>query len=174
MKFFGSKIREERKALGLSIDQFANLVGTNKSMIQRVETGAKSPTIDLLMEIANVSRKPITEFLGDEPAQFVKYDLETQKKIRAKDHEVIIIGPYGLISSNIIINFFRAKTGAVVKPQLHKGRCWVFITKGACIFEHGGTAHELKAGDTICYDASKSQTLTILSNLESVRITVRE
>jgi transcriptional regulator with XRE-family HTH domain len=174
MKFLGSKIREERKALGLTIDQFAELLGANRSMIQRVETGAKSPTIDLLIEIADVCRKPIIEFLGEEPAQFLKYSIETQRKIRGKDHEVIIIGPYGLISSNMVINLFRAETGTVVAPQTHKGHCWVYITRGACVFEHDGTSHELKAGDSIYYDASKNQTLTVESSLESVRITIRE
>lgn len=160
--------------MGLTIDQFAELVGSNRSMIQRVETGAKSPTIDLLTEIANVCRKPMIEFLGEEPAQFLKYSLETQKKILGMDHEVIIIGPYGLLSSNMVVNLFRGETGGVVKPQTHKGYCWVYITKGVCVFEHDGTPHELKAGDSIYYDASKSQTLKIISALESIRITIRE
>ena len=174
MRFLGTKIREERKALGLTIGQFANLVGVNRTMIQRVETGAKSPTIDLLTEIANVCRKPIIEFLGEEPENFLKYSPDSQKKLQGKDHEVIIIGPYGLISSNMVINLFRGRAGAVIEPQLHKGHCWVYITRGSCIFEHDGTPHELEAGDSFYYDASKPQTLTLFSDLESVRITIRE
>jgi transcriptional regulator with XRE-family HTH domain len=174
MKFLGSTIRKERKALGLTIDQFAKLVGVNRSMIQRVETDAKSPTIELLIEIANVCRKPIVEFLGEQKAQFLKYSIEKQRRIRGKDHEVTIIGPYGLISSNMVINLFRAEAGAVVLPQTHKGHCWVYITRGACVFKHDDTSYNLKAGDSIYYDASKQQALTVISSLESVRITIRE
>lgn len=174
MKFIGSKIREERKALGLSIDQFAELVRSNRSMIQRVETGAKSPTIDLLMEIANVCRKPITDFIGEEPAHFVKFSTQTQKTIHGKDHEVIIIGPYGLLSSNMVVNLFRGKTGAYFEFHPDKAHCWVFIIKGACVFTHDGTPHELEAGDSIFYDASKPQSLKIVTALESIRVTIRE
>ena len=42
MKDLGNRIRLERKALGLTLQNFAELVGTSSSMLQRVETGAKS------------------------------------------------------------------------------------------------------------------------------------
>ncbi len=54
MKDLGNRIRFERKALGLTLQNFAELVGTSSSMLQRVETGAKSPSVELLVEIANI------------------------------------------------------------------------------------------------------------------------
>ena len=61
MKDLGNRIRFERKALGLTLQNFADLIGNCSSMLQRVETGAKSPSIELLVEIVNICRKPIDD-----------------------------------------------------------------------------------------------------------------
>ena len=169
----GSRIRKERKGLGLTLEKFAALVGTSKAMLQRVETGAKSPSIALLAEIATVCRRRIDDFIHDEPAGFYKLDEAKQKSIHLGDYEVRIIAPFGLISKDIVANQFKAKAGALVKPQRENGHAWVYITKGRCVFEHDGVSHRLKKGDIIYYDARKPTTLRVLTALESIRITVR-
>jgi len=58
---------------------------------------------------------------------------------------------------------------ALVKPQIQKGYCWVYILKGSCIFERDGVAHRLKKGDSFYYDAERPHHLKLLSNLESMR-----
>lgn len=169
----GARIRKERKALGLTLEKFASLVGTSKAMLQRVETGAKSPSVALLSEIATVCRRRIDDFIHEEPAGFYKLDETKQKTIRLGDCEVRIIAPFGLISRDIVANHFKAKAGALVKPQRETGHAWVYITKGRCEFEYDGVPHRLKKGDIIYYDAGKPTTLKVLTPLESIRITVR-
>ncbi len=168
----GTRIRDERKALGLSLKQFADLVGTSISSLQRVETGVKSPSVHLLIEIANLCRKPLSHFLEQELQGFKKFDKVTQKTIRTPDYEVTIICPYGLIARDVLVSRFKGNKGAVIEPQRQKGYCWVYIMKGSCTFEHDGVAHPLKAGDTFYYDADRPQRLRILSPLESIRITM--
>lgn len=169
----GFRIRKERKALGLTLEQFARLVGTSKAMLQRVETGAKSPSVALLAEIATVCRRRVDDFIHEEPAGFTKLDESKQKAIRLGDYEVRIIAPFGLISKDIVVNHFKAKAGALVKPLKENGHAWVCITKGSCVFEHDGVPHRLKRGDIIYYDARRPSTLKVLTALESIRITVR-
>ncbi len=169
----GAKIRKERKALGLTLEKFAELVGTSKAMLQRVETGVKSPSIALLSEIATVCRRRIDDFIHEEPEGFYKLDEMKQKTVRLHAHEVRIIAPFGLISKDIVVNHFKARAGAVVNPQRENGHAWVYITKGSCVFEHDGVPHQLKKGDVIYYDARRPTSLRILSSLESIRITVR-
>ncbi|MBW1720470.1 MAG: helix-turn-helix transcriptional regulator [Deltaproteobacteria bacterium] len=173
MEGLGSKIREERKALGLTLEQFAELLGTSTSMLQRVETGVRSPSVDLLVEIANVCRKPIDEFLNNKPIGFRKFDPSNQKTIHISGCDITILCPYGLISKDIVVSHFRGKKGAEIEPQRHDGYCWVYILKGSCTFEHDGVQHELKKGDSIFYDAAKPQHLKVKSTLESIRITIR-
>jgi len=169
----GSRIRKERKALGLTLERFAELVGTSKAMLQRVETGAKSPSVALLAEIATVCRRRVDDFIHEEPSGFCKLEQKKQKTIRLRDYEVRIIAPFGLISRDIVVNHFKAKAGALVKPHIENGHAWVYITKGSCVFEHDGVPHRLKKEDIIYYDARKSTVLKALTPLESIRITVR-
>ncbi len=142
-------------------------------MLHRVETGTKSPSVDLLHEIANVCRKPIYEFFDDLSPGFQKLDPDKLKTIRTKISSVRIICPYGVISKDMIVSQFKGIEGAEIKLQSHRGYCWVYILRGACVFEHNGIAYHLKAGDSFYYDADKPQKLKVLSALESVRITVR-
>jgi transcriptional regulator with XRE-family HTH domain len=173
MKNLAQKIREERKALGLTLEQFAKLVGTSNSMLQRVETATKSPSVSLLMEISNICRKPIDYFFNEEPIGFRKFDPKEQKIIYSDDFNVTILCPYGLISRDAIVSHFKGKAGAVVIPPNQSGYCWVYIIKGTCIFEHDGVPHDLQEGDSIYYDSKKPHVLKILTPLESIRITMR-
>ena len=169
----GVRVRRERKALGLTLKKFAELVGTSKAMLQRVETGAKSPSIALLAEIATVCRRRIDDFIHEEPAGFFKLDDRKQRAINVGDYEVRIISPFGLISRDMVVNHFKAKAGSFVRPHRENGHAWVYILKGSCVFEHDGVPHKLKKGDVIYYDSSRPNTLRMLTPLESIRITVR-
>ena len=173
MTNIGARIRKERKALGLTLEKFAGLVGTSKAMLQRVETGAKSPSISLLAEIATVCRRRIDDFVHEEPAGFYKLDDRKQKTVTMGDYEVRMISPFGLISRDIVVNHFKARGGALVRPHRENGHAWVYILKGRCIFEHDGVPHKLKKGDVIYYDSSRPSALKMLTPLESIRITVR-
>jgi transcriptional regulator with XRE-family HTH domain len=169
----GSKIRAERKALGLNIREFATLVGTSKATLQRVETGAKSPSIALLHEISHVCRKPIDTFIHDTHRGFVRIDEENQKKITTKSSDIRIICPYGLISSDIVVNYYRGKPGAHVETHEDEGYEWVYILKGSCIVEYDNAEHRFKKGDALFYDARKPHSYKILTPFESIRISVR-
>jgi transcriptional regulator with XRE-family HTH domain len=173
MEKLGNKIRAERKALGLTIREFAELVGTSKATLQRIETGAKSPSIALLHEISHVCRKPIDAFIHDTPRGFVRIDEQNQRKITTKTSEIRIICPYGLISKDIVVNFYRGNPGAHVEPHEDEGYEWVYVLKGSCIVEYDNQEHSFKEGEALFYDARKPHSYKILTPFESIRISVR-
>ena len=172
MKDLGNRIRLERKALGLTLQNFAELVGTSPSMLQRVETGAKSPSVELLVEIANICRKPIDDLLKQQLNGFKKFDAENQKTIRNEDFEIKIICPYGLISKDIAISHFKGKAGAIITPPTQKGYIWVCVLKGEGVFEYEGIPQKVRKGDTLYYDSEKKHCLKIVSALESIRVNI--
>ncbi len=47
----GAKIRERRKALGLSQEELARMIGTVQKQVSRYETGENSPTSDVIIEL---------------------------------------------------------------------------------------------------------------------------
>ena len=172
MKDLGNRIRFERKALGLTLQNFADLIGTSPSMLQRVETGAKSPSVELLVEIANICRKPIDDLLKQQLNGFKTFDANDQRTIRTKDFEIKIICPYGLISKDIAISHFKGKTGANITPPTQKGYIWVYVLKGKGIFEVEGISRQVRRGDTLYYDSEKKHSLKIVSALESIRVNI--
>ena len=88
LKNVGEKIRLERKVQGLTIKNFAKLIGASTTTVQRIETGAKSPSIDILAEISAVFRKPIDDFIQEEKKSFYKIDSKRQKEIHQKNSDI--------------------------------------------------------------------------------------
>ncbi len=60
-KLLGERIRELRKAKGLTQEQLAELVGVEPRHISRVEGGYSSPSIERLARIAEILDVPIKE-----------------------------------------------------------------------------------------------------------------
>jgi transcriptional regulator with XRE-family HTH domain len=172
MKDIGKMIRAERKSMALTLEEFAKLIGTSKATLQRIETGAKSPSVALLSEISHICRKPITDFIHDELVSFRKLAEEEQKKIITNIAKTYIIAPYGMISDDIVVNYYEGLPGAYADPHNNKGREWVYILKGECEVKHNGNTYLLKKGDSICYDATKTHSYKILTPFKAVRITI--
>ena len=172
-KAIGEKIRRERNFLGLSLEKFAGLIGTSKATLQRIETGLKSPSVALLYEISQTCRKPIEEFLNDERPDLYWLKDDKQKKIEGDDYKISIIAPYGLISRNMVINHYVGQKGAGRTPTQEKGYHWVYVLKGSCIFHYDDTTYELKKGDVVYYDSSKTFSFKVLKDFESIRIAIR-
>jgi transcriptional regulator with XRE-family HTH domain len=173
MRKLGDKIRVERKALGLSISEFARLVGTSKTTLQRIETGAKSPSIALLQDISHVCRKPIDAFILEAPREFVRIDEGEQRKILTKNAEIRIICPYGLLSRDIVVNYFKANPGTRMEPHQDEGYEWIYVIKGSCIVEYDNKEYSFKEGDALFWDARKTHSYKVLTPFESIRISVR-
>lgn len=172
-KVLGEKIRKERQLLGLSLGGFAKLLGTSKATLQRIETGAKSPSVELLAEISHNCRKPIDEFLHEEEGDFIWQKQDSHRKIKGENFEIKIISPYGQISRNMLINHYKGKPGAGISPTQDKAYHWVYILKGSCIFEYDGNRYELTQGDVLFYDARKTFSFQVLEDFENIRIAIR-
>jgi transcriptional regulator with XRE-family HTH domain len=172
-KEIGARIRKERKAHGLTLNRFAKLLGTSTAMLQRIETGAKSPSIELLLEISAICRKSLDEFIQTERLGFYKTNRANRKTIRKKGYEIALLFPFGLISRDISVNYFKGKAGSLVRPHQIKGYDWIYIIAGSCVFIHDGVSHELSQGDAIYYNSQKPHSLRMLTDLESVRISTR-
>jgi len=168
----GAKIRRERKAMGLTLERLAKLVGTSRASMQRIEKGIKSPSVALLAEISQVLRKPINHLLSEEKRGLYKF--QQKKKIMiAKGIELKTICPFGFIYRDLVINYFKARAGAIVKPHHDNGYEWVCMIKGSCVFEYNGVPNNLKKGDVIYYDARETHSVKVLTNLESIDIFIR-
>ena len=62
----GSKIREMRKASGMSQMRLADKVGVSYQQIQKYEKGASKLSVPRLMQLAEIFQVPFGAFLDDE------------------------------------------------------------------------------------------------------------
>ena len=62
-KKLGKKIKMARIELDLNQTQLADKVGAKQKSISRYETGASMPTIETLIKIAKILKKPAGYFL---------------------------------------------------------------------------------------------------------------
>ena len=62
-KKLGKKIKMARIELDMNQTQLADKIGAKQKSISRYETGASMPTIETLVKIAKVLKKPAGEFL---------------------------------------------------------------------------------------------------------------
>ncbi|MED0687930.1 helix-turn-helix transcriptional regulator [Anoxybacillus ayderensis] len=86
----GRKIRERRKALGMTGVEVAKAVGIGQSTLSQIENGT-SPTLDTLIKICNaLSIKP-SELLSDDGESSLPPDLqqliETAKKLTPEERK---------------------------------------------------------------------------------------
>jgi putative transcriptional regulator len=69
---FGDVVREHRLAAGMSQEELAEVCGVDRKSISRVETGAFSPSLDRVWNLADALDIPLSELfdeVGELPAR---------------------------------------------------------------------------------------------------------
>lgn len=61
----GRKVREKRKAAGLTLKQMSNRTGLSVSLLSQIERAESSASVSSLYKLARAMSCPITEFFGD-------------------------------------------------------------------------------------------------------------
>ena len=64
-KRFGCRVRELRKASGLSQEEFADKVGFARTYMSRIETGAANPSLDAIQALADSLAVPVVMLFTD-------------------------------------------------------------------------------------------------------------
>lgn len=58
---FGYRIRDLRRATGLSQEEFAEKCGFARTYMSRIETGGANPSLDAIQTLATALKTPIDE-----------------------------------------------------------------------------------------------------------------
>jgi len=162
----GTKIREKRAEIEMSMKDLADKTGLTSGFISQVESGLAEPSIASLRNIAKVLNVPAFYFLLD--------DMDINPVVK-KDERRILKFPksqltYELLSPDLNrqIELFRAdlKPGVATSQEAfsHSGEEVVHIIQGAMKIELGDDRYSLEEGDTIHFNCSKPH--RIISNGE--------
>ena len=77
---FGRRLRQIRKEMGYTQEEFAKLLGTSKQILSRYEREDRSPRIEVVRKYAEALKVSADYLLGDEEAEAVSSMFWAQKK----------------------------------------------------------------------------------------------
>lgn len=174
LKNIGSKIRAERKRLGLSLEALAKIVGVSKMTLQRIETGATAPSIILLTEVAFHLKRPVEGLIRDGNANVVHLKKSQQDTLFDQARKFRVIGPKGLIMDRIMLTYSELEKDAVIDTHTNKGYEWAFLFEGSALVDVGGSQYPFESGDAIFYDAHFPHSIQVREKIRYVGLFMRD
>jgi len=152
----GERIRDRRKARGMTLQQVADAAGLTPGFISQIERDLATPSITSLTNVARV--------LDLDPAAFLAQPPDPGAATRAGARPVWGLDPsllgYERLSSTFPGNVLRAviiheAPGHRTEPISHEGEELFFILSGALTVELDGETHELQPGDSIHFASTR-------------------
>lgn len=161
-----SRLKDERKDKGLSLDALAKLSGVSRSMLSQIERGESSPTVASLWNLTRALNVDFAELL-DEKAQPVGSILEV---VRGESTPVIhntnarcliriLSAPADVGDTEVYdIHFER---GACLDSSPHSAGCVEALTvlEGQLSVTSDGQSETVATGDTIRYAADREHSI---------------
>ncbi|MCH2422816.1 MAG: XRE family transcriptional regulator [Acidimicrobiales bacterium] len=152
----GERVRDARRALGLTMAQFAETAEISLGMVSKIEHGQTSPSLSTLTRLAHAARVPITAF-------FRGLDEEHDVVIVRSDERMEILHE-GTREGHVYedLGSLRGKT-RIIEPMMvtlessdevfplfqHEGVEFLHMLEGAMDYGYGPKNYRLGAGDTI-------------------------
>lgn len=154
----GMRIREIRKAKGLSLDKLAQKTGFTKGYLSKVENSDKAPPISTLIVLAEALDTTMSDLFGEEVSHsaclLVKKD---QRRLMARDGTVFGYSYETLAHTYLnkhmepyILTIPAQSTSAVFQ---HKGEEMLLVIQGSMRFSHGDQEFLVEEGDCIYFDS---------------------
>ncbi len=170
----GARIRAERNRQGLSLDALAARVGISKMTLQRIETGATSPSIVILTEISFQLKQPIESLLREGEPNVVVLKKDRQENLFDPESGIRLLAPRGLISERITITCAQLDEGTVIEPHVNRGFEWAFLVQGKAVVTVGAGEYPVEEGDAIFYDAHYPHSIRVLETVRYVGLFLRD
>ncbi|WP_026836238.1 cupin domain-containing protein [Limisalsivibrio acetivorans] len=152
---YGTKLREIRKKLGMTLEDISQKTGFTKSFISQIENGKNSPSIASLKKICYALGTTISELFEDERniVNIFKYEdynvlknksitmtFPASKLVNRKLEPIIIeLDPY-------------SETGS--ESYQHIGEEFGYVLEGEMSVVIGNEEHNLKQGESIYFSSN--------------------
>jgi XRE family transcriptional regulator, regulator of sulfur utilization len=152
----GTRVREERRRRGISLEELSTRARVSRSMISAVERGTQAATVLVLDRIATGLETSLARLLASEMKSRI-HVLRCSAQSVARDlsgWERRILSP---VLPGVEFEFMRttlnpgADAGTFL-PHAHGSREYVAMEKGVLDLTLDGVLYTLEAGDSIYYD----------------------
>jgi XRE family transcriptional regulator, regulator of sulfur utilization len=154
----GQRLREERQARNLSLDDLSRASGVSRAALSQIETRKSSPSIAVMWKVAVGLGVPFAELLGSEPDDATLLRRGDAQVLRSADgrFESRPVIPTGT-TPWVEVYELRFMSRAVHKSEPHATgtRELLVLLSGALQLDVGQKTYELEAGDSLAFRADQ-------------------
>ncbi|MEM9523933.1 MAG: helix-turn-helix domain-containing protein [Pseudomonadota bacterium] len=161
-----TRLKEARKAQGLSLESLSKLSGVSVSMISQIERGETNPTVVIIWNLTKALQIDFAGLVEDDPRD----QGPIKKVIRAGETPIIsargtgcrirILSAPEMIGDTEIYDLEFEKDG-ILDSQPHRNGCIENLTvfSGELMVTSDGASETVKSGDTIRYAGDKPHSI---------------
>ncbi len=155
----GPRIRALREAMGLSLRELAERSGVSAPMLSQVERGGTSPTLAVAEKIATGLELTLSQLLRLDEGEHVAISRATRRRRyeRGGHRFEELTPPLPGQRADVSLHTLKpgAATGGPSDPPIHEpgSRETAVVLTGLLALVVDGTRHQLRAGDSVTFDA---------------------
>jgi transcriptional regulator with XRE-family HTH domain len=151
----GPRLRAVRLEAGATLKQLSSATGISVSTLSRLESGARKPTLELLLPLARAHRIPLDELVGAPPTGDPRTRL---KPVRRNGRTLIPLTrrPGGVQAYKMII----PPGEPAPSLQTHEGYEWMYVLAGRLRLQLGDLDLVMKAGEVAEFDTHTPHAFT--------------
>jgi transcriptional regulator with XRE-family HTH domain len=158
----GTKIAQLRRQKRMSVNKLAQRAGISGTAVHKLENNQMTPTVTLLMKIADALETKIVYFLEEKTDQFdyvenIEYNTKSgavtfqNKKRDSLKAKYVAFRLKGGILFAILIDTLKFGETSGVKPVSHPGEALVYCLEGEVTYKFEDKSYCLKKGDSLHY-----------------------
>ncbi len=160
-----ARLKEARRAKGLSLEAVANLSGVSRSMVSQIERGESSPTISTLW---NLTRALQVDFAGllEDAKTTDQIEVLRQAEVPSIDNmgekcRIRILSPPEEAGGHEVYDIqFQANGSLNSQPHARGAREQLTVLEGSVRVTSGTASSDLKQGDTARYAADITHSIS--------------
>lgn len=159
-----TRLKDARRANGLSLDAVAKLSGVSRSMVSQIERGESSPTISTLWNLTKALRVDIAGLLEDDLEDRIEV-LRSESVPAIENHgtgcSIRILSPPEEAGRHEVYDLRFSQDGVLdSQPHAQGAREHLTVIEGRLTVTSGDVSEHLAAGDTARYSADIPHTIS--------------
>jgi len=157
----GDRLRAAREGRGQTLDQLSTSTGISKAHLSRLESGARQPSVAILVELAAALGTRVGTLLGED-AGGAPLAIFAPDAPRHTADGLEIASSSGFPDSQAL-GVLRVRVPAdrpPTAPVRHRGEEWIYVLRGALDLEFDGMLYALGTDMAAHFDATRPHRLS--------------
>jgi len=164
MELLFEKLRQERKARNLTINQLSKLSNVSPGMLSSIERGIVTPSVDVLFRICNALQLSIDYFLPVRDNHLASPSILRRKDqyfLKGKQSRSHFVSPlYEKHGHTVLLVYLEPGAEYGRKHKTHETNELIVVVEGGLIFHYGESEYELEEGDSVYFSSANLHYVT--------------